>query len=577
MPNHTELLELLLKNRGIKEEDWDKFLNPSYDNDLYDPFLMKGMELATVRIFEAIEAKEKIVIYSDYDCDGIPAAVIFSDFLNKIKYNNFSVYIPNRNEEGYGLHQEALNQFKEDGVKLLITFDLGITAISPVSDAMANGIDVIITDHHLPRISQDNTNILDIKEIENVLRKEDLPKAYAILNPKQSGCNYPDKMLCGAGISFKLVSALIKKYGEYWKISNGWEKWLLDMAGVATLSDQVPLINENRVLAFYGLKVLRKSRRPGVTEIFKLSNVDIKNLNEDDIAFTLAPKINAASRMSDPKEAFDLLSTNDFKTAKTLALNLSKINDNRKQSVAHIMKEVKSTLLKRGKLDECEKPLIVIGNPNWNIGILGIVASKIVDEYKKTVFVWGSSLGGVIKGSGRAFSEVNLVEILSLLPEGSLLDFGGHKGACGFSIKEEEIHFLEDKLISIYEKKIKDIPEKEFLAEAQITIDDVTEDNFKVIEKLSPYGMGNPKPIFLLKNIIIDDLKEFGKDKNHLELSFKNSKNKIVKAIAFFKTRDSYKKVLEKGLNIDMIATFEKNTFANKKEIRLRINDIMIK
>ena len=243
MPNHVELLDLLLSNRGISPDERERFLNPSYENDLHDPFKMLNMERVCVRIFEAIEVKEKILIYSDYDCDGIPAAVIMHDFFKKINYENFSVYIPDRHDEGYGLHHGAIDQFIKDEVNLLITFDLGITAIKETAKAQNAGIDVIITDHHLPQ--------------------GEIPPAYAILNSKQDGDLYPDKMLCGAGVAYKLIQAMIKKYGGYWKINNGWEKWLLDMVGVATLADQVPLLNENRVLAYYGLKVLQKGRRPG--------------------------------------------------------------------------------------------------------------------------------------------------------------------------------------------------------------------------------------------------------------------------------------------------------------------------
>jgi single-stranded-DNA-specific exonuclease len=362
MPNHVELLDLLLENRGIPIADRERFLNPSFEEHLYDPFLMKDMEKACVRIFEAIEAKEKILIYSDYDCDGIPSAVIIHDFFNKIGYENFVVYIPDRHDEGYGLHLEAVDQFINDEIKLLITFDLGITAVEEVAKAQAAGIDVIITDHHLPQ--------------------EEIPRAYAILNPKQIGCEYPDKMLCGAGIAFKLVQALVKKYGEYWKINVGWEKWLLDMAGVATLSDQVPLLDENRVLAYYGLKVLQKGRRPGLVEIFKKAGVDVTKLNEEDVTFTLAPRINAASRMASPMIAYEALSATDPVIARTIADKLVKINDERKYAVAHIMKEVNKILKERE-----DKKVIVIGNPAWRIGILGIVASKIVEEYKRPVFV----------------------------------------------------------------------------------------------------------------------------------------------------------------------------------------------
>lgn len=553
MPNHVELLELLLKNRGVSKEDQDRFLNPSFQDHVYDPFLMLNMERVCVRIFEATEAKEKIIIYSDYDCDGIPASVIMHDFFNKIGYKNFSIYIPDRHDEGYGLHIDAIEQFIKDEVNLLVTFDLGITAVKEVILAQASGIDVIITDHHIPQ--------------------EEVPNAYAILNPKQNGCNYPDKMLCGAGIAFKLVQGLVEKYGEYWKINKGWEKWLLDMAGVATLSDQVPLLDENRVFAYYGLKVLQKGRRLGLVELFKKASVNILKLNEEDVTFTLAPRINAASRMADPMKAFELLSTVDPIEARILSDHLVKINDERKIMVAHIMKDIKHTLIKRE-----DKPFVIIGNPSWRIGILGIVASKITEEYKRPAFVWGSDGSGDIRGSCRlpqGLSGVNLVEIMTSLPDGSLLEFGGHKMAGGFSVSHEEIHFLEERLLSIF-NNIKIIEEKEtdYNVDATISIDDVDSDNFNIIQKLAPFGAGNQKPTFLFKSLEIFDIKEFGKEKNHLELSFKNSKGRIIKAISFFKTRESFGEVLYKNQKINMVATFEKNTFAGKDELRLRIVDI---
>ncbi len=551
MPNQTELLELLLTNRSIKKADWERFLNPSYEEGLYDPYRMKDMEKAVVRIFEAIEAKEKIVIYSDYDCDGIPASVIIYDFLKKINYQNFTIYIPDRHDEGYGLHLDAIDGFIKENVNLLITFDLGITAVEEVRVASVSGMDVIITDHHLIQ--------------------EEIPKAYAILNPKQKGCNYPDKMLCGAGIAFKLVQALIVKYGEYWKISKGWEKWLLDMTAVATLSDQVPLLDENRTLAYFGLKVLQRGRRPGLVELFNKAGVDITKLNEEDVTFTLAPRINAASRMADPIEAFNLLKATDLIEAKELAKRLSDINDERKHIVAQIMKEVKHTLSQRE-----EKSIIVIGNPKWRIGVLGIVASKIVDEHKKSVFVWGADGNGEIKGSCRSYGEMNLVKLMNDLPENSFLTFGGHKAAGGFSVSHDEIHYLEERLIKVLiDYKTSNMEKSQLMIDATISLDDVTNENFKVIDSLSPYGTGNPKPMFLIKNESIFSLKEFGKEKNHLELIFRNSRGVSVKAIVFFKTRDSFKTKLSVGDKINVTVTFEKSTFGGRTELRLRIIDII--
>lgn len=558
MPNEIELLDLLLKNRGIKKEDREKFLNPSYENGIYDSYKMLGMEKACVRIFEAIEAKEKVVIYTDYDCDGIPSAVIVHDFFQKIGFENFTIYIPDRHDEGYGLHMDAIKNFIDEEVKLLITFDLGITAIEEVVEATANGIDVIITDHHLPKRNEEDTQ--DI-----------LPNAYAILNPKQDGCIYPDKMLCGAGIAFKLVQALIKKYGEYWKISIGWEKWLLDMVGIATLADQVPLLDENRVFAFYGLKVLQKGKRPGMVEIFRKANVDVAKLSEEDITFTLAPRINAASRMADPMMAFLALSATDSVIAKTLADNLSKINDERKIMVAQIMKEVKKVMSKRE-----EKKVIVIGNRAWRIGVLGIIASKIVEEHKRPVFVWGSDGNDELKGSCRSYGGANLVEMMSMLPENSVTSFGGHKGAGGFAVTHDEVHFLEERILKVFDD-LESVEEEanEDEAEATIDIDDITNANYNVIEKLAPYGVGNPKPKFLFKEVSILGIKEFGKEKNHIELSFLNSKGKVIKAIAFFKTKESYNGKVEVGSRINMIATFEKSTFGGRTELRLRIIDII--
>lgn len=551
MPNPSELLDLLLSNRGITADEREKFLNPSYETHLYDPYLLKDMEKVVVRIFEATQAKEKIVIYSDYDCDGIPAAVIMHDFFTKIGYENFSIYIPDRHDEGYGLHRDAITEFIDTDVKLLVTFDLGITAVKEVAQAQASGIDVIITDHHVPQ--------------------DELPRSFAIINPKQKGCEYKDKMLCGAGLAFKLVQALTIKYGEYWKLGTGWEKWLLDMAGLATLADQVPLVDENRVFAYYGLKVLQKARRPGLAEIFRKAGVDASKINEEDITFTLAPRLNAASRMASPMRAFEVLATTDPVEAKTLADHLAKINDERKTIVAHIMKDVKKTLAKRE-----EKPIIVIGNPSWRVGILGLVASKVAEEYKRPTFVWGSEGSETIRGSCRGWGDLNLVSLMSTLPENSLLEWGGHTSAGGFSVSHTEVHFLEERLLAVFDG-IKDKKESNtsIPIDATITIDDVTPENYSVIEKLAPFGMGNPKPTFMFVDLPINSVKEFGKEKNHLELMFTTSRGKQIKAIAFFKTKESYTRSITAGEKIQLTATFEKSTFAGRTELRLRIVDII--
>jgi len=550
MEKHSKLIQTLLKNRGIEnKEEIEKFLNPNYEADLYDPFLMKDMEKACVKLFEKIEANEKIIIYADYDSDGIPGAVILDDLLKKIGYKNYEVYIPMRNSEGYGLNLEAIKEFTQKNVKLLITVDLGITAIVEVIQAEVDEIDVIITDHHLP---------LEI-----------LPKAYAILNPKVD--NYPEKMLCGAGVAFKFVQGFVKKYGEFYKISDGLEKWLLDMVAIATLSDMVPLVGENHTLANFGMKVLRKTRRLGLQKLLAKMNLDQRYLVEDDITFMITPRLNAASRMDNPLRAFELLSTTDEIQAGELAKHLSKINDDRKLIVAGIMREVKKKIEKR-ELGE----IIVIGNPKWKVGVLGLVAGKISDEYKKTVFVWGKDENDLIKGSCRSGGFISVVELMSENKD-HFIEFGGHEMAGGFSVHNDKIHFLEEVLINSL-VNIKTLEKKNVAENYDIEGDFslVSMKNWKEMEKLSPYGFGNPKPIFLFKNIKIEKIKKFGKNNSgeHLEIVFSDFNNIKIKAISFFSNEDSFQIKLEENLKINLLATFDLSRFAGREELRLRIINI---
>ncbi|MEK7572323.1 MAG: single-stranded-DNA-specific exonuclease RecJ [Patescibacteria group bacterium] len=550
MEKYGELLQTLLKNRGIEKEiDAEIFLNPDYERDFYDPFLMKDMEKACVRIFEAIEAQEKIIIYADYDCDGIPGAVIIHDLLEKIGYKNYGIYIPQRNSEGYGLNMSAIKDFTKNEVRLLITIDLGITAVDEVAQAKVDGIDVIITDHHISH--------------------ENIPHAYAILNPKVD--NYPEKILCGAGVVFKLVQGFIKKYGEYFKIKNGWEKWMLDMAGLATLSDMVPLTGENRAFASFGVKVLRKSPRVGLQKLLAQMKIDQRYLSEDDIGFMVAPRLNAASRMDDPIHAYELLSTADERKAGALALHLSKINDERKLIVAGIMREVKKKFEKREM-----KEVIVIGNPSWRVGVLGLVAGKLSDEYKKTVFVWGKDENDCIKGSCRSNGSVSIVELMTEVSD-FFIEFGGHEFAGGFSVLNEKIHFLEEALLDSYNKVNRKIEKKDEEADIIGDLSLLSMKNWREIEKLAPFGLGNPKPVFLFPKIKIENIKKFGKNGSgeHLEITFSDMNKNKAKGISFFSNNDSFDIPIIEEKSVDLLATFDLSRFRGEEELRLRIVDIL--
>ena len=557
--SHSLLTTRLLVNRGItNEEQAFKFLKPNYDSDMNDPFLMHDMERAVVRIFEAIEAKQKIVVYADYDCDGIPGAVIMNDFFKKIGYENFYIYIPDRHDEGYGLNKEAIQKFIDEDVKLLFTIDLGTTDHEDIAQAQANGIDVIVSDHHLPH--------------------ETLPKAFAIVNPKIG--SYPDSMLCGSGVVFKLVQGFIQKYGEAFKINSGWEKWLLDMAGLATLSDMVPLVGENRLIARFGLQVFRKSPRPGITQLLRLLKIDQTTLLEDDLTFMVTPRLNAASRMDSPMRAFELLAERDPVKAGAIALHLTNINDERKKIVAQIMKEVKHSLSER-EIGE----IIVIGNPKWRIGVLGLVAGKICDEYDRPTFVWGREGGAVsrevegmsetapLKGSCRSNGRVNVVRLMESAKE-SFIDFGGHELAGGFSVSNEHVHFLEEKLCANFESIKQDGAIGGAMIDCTLSLADINEKTVSIIESLAPFGLGNPKPLFLFSNLTITATKQFGKEKNHLEIIVTDDKKKSCTAMSFFADENTFSKKAIVGEKIDLIATIEKSYFAGRITLRLRIVDI---
>lgn len=547
LEQYPELTQMLLKNRGLVTlESAEKFLNPNYERDIYNPFLILGMERAVERILSAIDKEEKIVIFGDYDCDGIPGSVVLHDFFKKIGYTNFQNYIPHRNNEGYGLNISAIEKFAAEDATLMVTVDCGITDVAEVARANELGIDVIITDHHVAQ--------------------EVLPPAYAILNSKQSGDTYPDNMLCGAGVAWKLVCALLSRRREKWNIAEGWEKWLLDMAGLSTIADMVPLKNENRVLAYYGLKVLRKTPRLGLKKLFAKMDMVQTNIVEDDVGFMIGPRINAASRMGDPMDAFRLLASTDESETDDLADHLAHLNDARKGLVASMVKDARKHLEARELRD-----VIVIGNPAWKPGLAGLVASNIVEAYGKTTFVWGRTDDGRIKGSCRSDGTVNVVELMTSVSKGFFIDVGGHAQSGGFSVDSDGIHTLEDELVRVYQNVRLEKEEEEQNVDAILSLAEVNFATWKQIEQFAPFGMANPKPTFLFEKVTLADVRRFGKENAHLELSFQNSS---VKAIAFFADKEKYINVVA-GRVVDLVATMELNTFRGKRELRLRIVNVL--
>lgn len=542
-------LRKLLFNRGVTSKEQAKaFLSPSYDEHLHDPFLLHDMEKAVERILRAITNNEKIIIYSDYDCDGIPGAVVLHDFFVAVGFANFYNYIPHRHYDGFGLSTKAVQKLKEEhSPALIITIDCGTTDNEAVTLATELGIDVIITDHHEPKAT--------------------LPMAVAVVNPKV-GDTYPFTGLCGAAVIFKLTQALIAR-GNF-NLPPGLEKWWLDMVGIATIADMVPLTDENRVFAHYGLMVLRKSRRPGLQQLLRKQKASQQHLTEDDIGFTIGPRINAASRMDTPEDAFFMLATKDEDEARKRVDHLEGLNLERKSAVAQITKE----LHKRLELFDGLPPIFVMGNPDWRPSLVGLAANKLAEEHNRPAFLWGRDGNGVIKGSCRSGSEISVVKIMEAAPE-LFIEFGGHHMSGGFSIKEDKIHTFTEGLIKAFVSLGTEATVIEpLLVDIELGLDDFSSSLLRAQRQCGPFGANNHKPLYLIKNVTPKEVSIFGKTKEHTKLTF-DTTGIVKEAIAFFRTPEQFKVVPTVEGNFSLLVHLEESFFMNRLQTRLRIVEII--
>lgn len=486
-------------------------------------------------------------VWSDYDCDGIPGGVMLTEFL-RIFGLQVTHYIPHRHKEGYGLNTEGIDELKAAGVSLMVTLDLGTTEVSEVAYAKTLGIDTIVTDHHL------------------VQSDHPLPDAVALLNPKHPDSKYPFDGLCGAGVAWKLVQALLQKDRSV--MPEGQEKWLLDLVGIATLSDMVPLQGENRMLARSGLLVMRRGRRPGIAALLKLLRINAATLTEDDITFMVSPRINAASRMDSPQVAARLLAADTPELARDLAAQLNHINDERKGLVAATVKEVN----KRMQEYDMSLPVIVMGNPKWRPGILGLVANKLVEAHGKTTFLWGREGGDTIKGSCRAAPGVNVVELMAAARD-ALDHFGGHAASGGFGLAEEKVHELPRRLNDAY-TTLAAVGElsQEVLLDRELDLAELPH-AYRALQQLSPFGVGNEKPLFIFPNVSVGTVRMFGKAQDHLELSLSRESSAWgTSGIAFFSTPESFNKKVESGMRADVVGHVEMDW---RGRPRIRVVDVL--
>lgn len=547
LTHESPLFNQLLRARGLDTAAAaEAFVKPDYDTQLHSPLLLHDMQAACVRTETAIKHKEQIAIFSDYDCDGIPGAVVLYDFFTAIGHTEFQNYIPHRHYEGFGLSNKAIDSLAADGVTLIITIDCGTTNVNEIAYAHTKGIDVIVTDHHEPEVV--------------------LPEAVAVVNPKLGG--YPFADLCGAAVAFKLAQALLER-GSY-GVMPGWEKWWLDMVGVATIADMVPLVGENRVFAYYGLQVLRKSRRPGLQQLLKKANVSQGHLTEDDIGFTIGPRINAASRMDAPEDAFYMLSEPDLVKANERVTHLEELNTQRKTMVAQMTKE----LHKRLKQVETLPNVLVFGSPDWRPSLVGLAANKLAQEYNRPTFIWGADGNGVYKGSCRSGGGASVVTLMQAVPE-VFLEYGGHHVAGGFSVKDEQIFSFSETLNTAMEQlgNTATIVEPT-LIDAFISLDEVNPFLIQQLNQLAPFGMGNKKPLFAFQQVTPTSVDVFGKTKEHTKIIF-GTENGRLEAIAFFQLPDEFTKTPKVDVPHTLIGHVEQSFFMGRQQLRIRIIDIL--
>jgi len=537
--NISKLLAKILVNRDMVEDEKIKvFLEPTR-NDFYDPFLMPDMEKAVDRIIKAIENKEKVMIYGDYDVDGITSITVLKKFLEE-RGLDAGYYIPNRLEEGYGLNKEAIEQIVNQKYTLMITVDCGISGIEEIELCNNLGIDVIVTDHHE--------------------QLDELPNAYAIIDAKRKDNTYPFRGLAGCGVVFKLIQAISIKLNldskEYLKY--------LDIVCVGTISDIVPLVDENRVIAKLGLKLIAQTKNIGLKML--LIESGYKKIDSSTISFGVAPRINACGRMGYQEEALKLFLTNDIEEAKKITAELNKYNVQRQAKEKDIFEQALKELEKE---DINTLNSIVLCGENWHHGVIGIVASKLTEKFfKPTILLCYED--GMAKGSGRSIPGFDLHEVLAESSE-YLEKYGGHEMAVGLALKKEMFNSFKQKFEEIaISKDIKQyVPVIKI--DGQITSKEANKEIIHELELLEPFGEKNKTPIFVYKNLKIDSIRALSEGK-HLKLTLKDD-NFLINAIGFNLGHLTEEFLI--GDKIDVAGVLEINNFGGKKLIQINIKDIM--
>ncbi|MCQ2148270.1 MAG: single-stranded-DNA-specific exonuclease RecJ [Bacteroidales bacterium] len=540
------LAELLVK-RGVQTfEQARSFFRPSLSN-LHDPFLMKDMDIAVERVRKAITTNEKVLVYGDYDVDGTTAVTLVYSFIKR--YNpNTDYYIPDRYDEGYGVTIQGIDWAVENGFTLIITLDCGIKAIDRVEYAKSKGIDVIICDHHLP--------------------EEEIPQATAVLDPKREDCNYPFDDLSGCGVGFKLVQAYSQKYGIPFENLTP----LLDLLVVSISSDLVTMVGENRILAHFGLKQLNEQPRQGLLAIINLSKIEPGHVSIDDIVFKIGPRINAAGRMESGRLAVELLTATNADDAAKIGNKINDNNNERKSIDREITQEALDMVEKRSCLSFGNTTIVY--NPSWNKGVVGIVASRLVEAYYKPTIVLTKS-NGLVTGSARSVQGFDLYSAIESCSD-LLENFGGHVYAVGLTLREENLDEFIHRIDKFVEGKIS----REMLTpvvelDARLDFSQITPKFFRILKQFQPFGPGNTNPVFFTENVYDDgNGRKVGAGGVHMKLDMLQESQPYhhVAAIAF--NMSEYFDYIKEGNPLDICYSIVENYYRGNTTLQLRIKDM---
>ena len=539
--NISPILSSMLIKRDIKTFDQAKtFFRPNFEM-LHDPFLMKDMSIAVERIQKAVEKKESIMIFGDYDVDGTSSVALLSLYLESLGLC-VTKYLPDRKNEGYGISINAIDNALKKKQKLIIALDCGIKAHKQVEYAKKKGIEFIICDHHNP--------------------EKNIPKALAVLNPKRKDCGYPYKELCGCGVGFKLVQAIESRHSNDNQIIN-----YLDLVALAIAADVVPLTGENRVMAFIGLQIINSNPKLGIHCLLK-KNIK-KEYTISDLMYYVGPRINAAGRIKHASLALELLMCNEINSAEKLALEIEDLNTSRRE----IEKDITNQAIDQVENSSKKLNSIVVFDSDWNKGIIGIVASRLVDKYYKPSVVFCESSEGFLTASARSIKGLNLFSVISQCEE-YIDQFGGHKYAAGLTIKKENLERFKKRFENIVSQKIdNNVFEQKLLIESKINLSEITPKFFRVLKQFEPFGPGNKSPMFLSENLKINGKPlELGKEKEHIKLNLTQD-NKISYSSIGFWFSNKFNN-LENKKNFSAVFNIDENNWKDRSSIQLKLKDL---